>query len=101
MKYEPCSHVKYTGHAPLFTQSVERVRYGWSKANGFVCQVSNPKHMIFLVSRVAKLIPVVPVAETSIPSGGTIEGTTLTEDGKKDTVEVKPKKRGRPKNGKK
>lgn len=73
--YKPCEFVQYTGHAPLFTQSVERVRYGWSKANGFVCHVPNEKHLLYLVSRVAKLIPVVPVEKTT----------------KEDTAEVKPK----------
>jgi len=80
MEYKSCEYVKYVGHAPLFTQSVERVRYGWSRVNGFVCHVPNEKHLLYLVQRVAKLIPVVPdtaVKQTSEP------------------ITVKPKPKGR------
>lgn len=64
MEYKPCEYVKYTGHKPVFNQSVSRVRYNFNRETGHICHVPNAEHMLFLVKRVHSLVPVVPVVTT-------------------------------------
>ncbi len=93
MEFVPCKYVKYIGHRQNFIQSIDRQKYGFTRENGFVCNVSNPDHMILLIKRVAQLVPVMPAVETKKSEVPPSPPAPKPEEIKKETKPIKKEKR--------